>query len=61
MILVLKKDASKAEIEEIEKKLFNKKPRTGFNAKKYNGKINLKSDPMEIQKTMRDEWERNFS
>jgi hypothetical protein len=28
-----------------------------LNAKKYVGVLNLKEDPMEIQKRMRDEWE----
>lgn len=33
MVLVLKKGDSKKDIEAIEKKLFNEKPRGGFNAK----------------------------
>jgi hypothetical protein len=28
-----------------------------LNAKKYVGVFNLKEDPLEIQKRMRDEWE----
>lgn len=28
-----------------------------LNAKKYVGVLNLKEDPLEIQKRMRDEWE----
>ena len=28
-----------------------------FNAKKYNGIIKLKEDPLEIQKKLRNEWE----
>lgn len=59
MVLVLKKGATKKEIEALEKKLYKEKPFRGFNAKKYNGvlKMQLKEDPLIIQKKMRDEWE----
>ncbi len=59
MVLVLKKGASKKEIAAIRKKL-DKLPVKGVDTKKYCGVIKLKEDPMEIQKKMRDEWERNF-
>jgi hypothetical protein len=61
MVLVLKKGAGKKEIEAIEKKLYKQKSPTGFNAKKYNGILKLKEDPLTIQKKLRNEWERNFS
>jgi uncharacterized protein (UPF0335 family) len=61
MVLVLKKGATKKEIEAIEKKLYKEKDSSGFNAKKYNGILKLKEDPLVIQQKMRDEWERNFS
>ena len=61
MVLVLKKGASKEEIEAIDKKLYRKKASIGFDAKKYNGILKLKKDPLIIQKKLRDEWERNFS
>lgn len=61
MVLVLKKGASKEEIEAIEKKLYCKKVPTGFDAKKYNGILKLNKDPLTIQKKLRDEWERNLS
>ncbi|HXS58754.1 MAG TPA: hypothetical protein VN726_21670 [Hanamia sp.] len=61
MELTLKKGAGKKEIEAIEKKLYQKKASIGFNAKKYNGILNLKDDPSDIQKKLRDEWERDFS
>ncbi len=60
MVLVLKKGASKEEMEAIEKKLYSKKHVKGFNAKKYNGILKLKEDPLAIQKRLRDEWERNI-
>ncbi len=61
MVLVLKKGATKKEIEEIEKALYEQSPAIGFDAKKYNGKIALKEDPMTIQNKLRDEWERDIS
>ena len=61
MVLVLKKGATKKDIEAIEKKLYKEKSASGFNAKKYNGVLKLKDDPLNIQKGLRNEWERNFS
>ena len=58
MVLVLKKGASKKEIEAIEKKLYGEKASVGFNAKKYNGILNVKEDPLTMQLKLRDEWER---
>lgn len=60
MVLILKKGASKKDIEAIEKKLYKEKTSTGFNAKKYNGILKLKEDPLTIQNKLRNEWERNF-
>ncbi|WP_183561821.1 hypothetical protein [Mucilaginibacter sp. SP1R1] len=61
MVLVLKKGATKKDIEAIEKALCQKKTSIGFNAEKYNGKIPLKEDPLIIQIKLRDEWERDVS
>jgi uncharacterized protein (UPF0335 family) len=61
MVLVLKKGASKEEIAELERKLYQKTASSGFDAKKYNGVLNLNEDAMDIQKRLRNEWERNFS
>jgi len=61
MVLVLKKGATKKDIEEIEKNLYKKKSDGGFNAKKYNGILNLEEDSLTIQKNLRDEWERDIS
>jgi hypothetical protein len=54
MILILKKGASKEEMDKIHAKLRSVK---GVNTKKYCGVIKLKSDPLSIQKQMRGEWE----
>lgn len=62
MGLVLRRGATKKEIEAIERKLYReRRASTGFNAKKYNGVLKLKEDPLSIQKKLRDEWERDFS
>ena len=61
MVLVLKKGATKKDIEAIEKLLYKEKSTGGFNAKKYNGIMNLKEDPLTIQKELRNEWERDPS
>ena len=53
MVLVLKKGASKQEMQNLNKKLHKT---TGVNTKKYCGVIKLKKDPLAIQKQMRDEW-----
>lgn len=54
MVLVLKKGASKKEMDDISEKL---RVRKGVNTKKYCGVIKLNEDPLLIQKKMRDEWE----
>jgi hypothetical protein len=53
MVLVLKKGASKKEIENIELKL---KDKVGVDVMKYCGLIKLNIDALTIQKTLRDEW-----
>ena len=61
MVLVLKKGATKKDIEALEKKLYKDKISVGFNARKYNGMLKIEEDPLTIQLNLRDEWERNFS
>jgi hypothetical protein len=52
LIVIRRKDRK----ELYKKKLKSIKP-NGINAKKYCGKIELKKDPLIIQKEIRDEWE----
>lgn len=59
MVLVLKKGATRKDIEAIEQKLYKDKAIQGFDAKKYNGVLKLTEDPMTIQQKLRDEWERD--
>jgi hypothetical protein len=54
MVLVLKKGASKKEIQVIEKSLTSKKER---DLSKYCGILKLKEDPLSIQKQIRNDWE----
>lgn len=53
MVLVLKKGASKKEIQTIEKRLHLRRE---FDYSKHFGKIKLKNDPLSIQKDFRNEW-----
>ena len=54
MVLVLKKGASKKDMDNISDKLQTVK---GVDTKKYGGTIKLTEDPLAIQKKMRNEWE----
>ena len=52
-----KKGATKEDISAIQKKIAKRYKPQGVDTKKYCGIINLKEDPMDIQKQLRDEWE----
>lgn len=54
MVLVLKKGASKKEIEVLSKKLKSKK---GVDVIKYCGTLKLKTDALTIQSKLRNEWQ----
>ena len=56
MVLVLKRGATKEDMERINKKLRHLPSRKKLDAKKYCGVIKLKEDPLVIQKKLRDEW-----
>lgn len=56
MVLVLKKGASKKEIEAVTEKLLKVRRRKGLDAYKHCGVIKLKTDALAIQKSLRDEW-----
>ena len=55
MVTTIKKGASKEEIYSLLES-HNKKSK-GIDVKKYCGVLNLKEDPLELQKKWRDEWE----
>jgi hypothetical protein len=54
MIIEIKMPITKQKLMKAER-LLNKKIK-GFDAKKYAGKIKWNADPVDIQRTMRDEW-----
>jgi hypothetical protein len=53
MVLVLKKGATKKEIDLIKKKFSTVE---GVDTKKICGSIKLKEDPLTVQKLLRDDW-----
>jgi hypothetical protein len=55
MVLVLKKGASKEEIDLLRKKMSSNQ-RDGVDTRKFCGVLKLKEDPMVIQKKLRNEW-----
>jgi len=55
MITVIKKGSSSETIKKKYKKHQKKQPRKDLS--KYCGAIELKEDPVTVQKTLRDEWE----
>jgi hypothetical protein len=54
MVFLLKSGASKKDIKSIDKKLYNGKTLSGFDAKKYNGVLSLKQDALSIQLNLRN-------
>jgi len=61
MVVVLKKGASKKEIESVEDAIYEPGAKKGFDAKKYNGVLTLNDDALDIQLKLRNEWERDLS
>jgi hypothetical protein len=57
MVLILNKNATKKEIEQLNEKLREMPLRKTLDTKKYSGVIVLKEDPLAIQKKLRDAWE----
>ena len=55
--LTIKRGQSSKSIKERLETWVSKRKQKGINAKKHSGVIKLKKDPLEIQKTMRDEWD----
>jgi hypothetical protein len=53
MVVVIKRGSTKKEIELL---ISKHKKRKYFNSKKHSGVIDLKENPLDIQKSMRDDW-----
>lgn len=64
MDLTLKSGADRKRIKalwkELKQRMKRQKRGRPFDAYKYKGKIHLDKDPLQIQKEIRDEWNRNF-
>ena len=57
MVWVLKKGASKKEIIAVTEKLSKSRRKMRFNAFKHCGVIKLAEDALDMQKSLRDEWQ----
>ena len=58
MVTVVKKGASKEEINNLFQRLVQESTiNKGFDAYKFCGKVKFKEDGLKIQKRLRDEWE----
>ena len=55
MVITIKRGDSK---ETIDKKLSKLSKKKGFQAHKFLGKVKVDGDPLEIQRKMRDGWEK---
>ena len=56
MVVVIRKNAKRKEIDRALRSIKPKKPRKLLNAKKYCGILKVDGDPLEIQKKLRDVW-----
>jgi hypothetical protein len=56
MVIKISKKASRSQIQLELKKLAKKKAKSGFDAKKYYGKLVRGIDGLSYQKTVRNEW-----
>jgi len=57
MVTILKPGATKKHIQDILERLAKEFKSNGVDVYKYCGKINLKTDALQIQKELRHEWE----
>lgn len=57
MAVIIKKSDSKETLDKLLTKLQSKRNKKGVDTSKYCGVINLKEDPLEIQRKLRDEWD----
>ena len=58
MIITIKRGTKKQNIQQLLDHLNKQKRRSkGINAQKYCGILRLNIDPLEVQKTLRNEWE----
>ncbi len=57
MVTVIKRGSTKEQIRAELDRLAKEKKKKGIDLDKYCGSINLKEDPLKLQKQWRNEWE----
>lgn len=55
MVVVVKRNTSRNSLKALLRKARPKKAK-GFDAKRFNGALKLKGDPVKVQRALRDEW-----
>jgi hypothetical protein len=56
MVVIIKKNASKKEIEKAFLELRQQHNKTGLDLRKYMSVLSLKDNPVELQKKWRNDW-----
>ena len=57
MVTIIQKGTSREAMQTLLAKRLQKRSRKGVDVKKYAGSIQLKQDPVSLQKQWRNEWE----
>lgn len=55
MVVIVKRNTSRSKLRGLLKKTKGVKSK-GFDAKRFNGALPLKGDPIKVQRALRDEW-----
>jgi len=55
MVVILKRNTSRAKLKALLRKGKVSKSK-GFDAKRFNGALPLKGDPLKVQRALRNEW-----
>ncbi len=55
MVLIVKKHTSRTKLKGLLKASQRRKAQ-GFDARRFNGALPLKGDPLKVQRKLRDEW-----
>ncbi len=55
MVVIVKRNTSRKSLQALLRKATSRKSK-GFDAKRFNGALKLKGDPVKVQRALRDEW-----
>jgi hypothetical protein len=55
MVVIVKRNTPRKSLKALLRKARPKKAK-GFDAKRFNGVLKLKGDPVKVQRALRDEW-----